>query len=72
MRFPARADLPLQIVLNGVTSSRDLALETTETIRVPLSSTEPAQLSLLAPRNFPLTAPDPRARSFRIVNIDFE
>lgn len=72
VRFPARADLPVEQVVNGNTTEFNLELEKTYTIRVPLSATEETQMSLLAPRNFPLTAPDPRARSFRIVNIDFQ
>ncbi len=72
MRFPARADLPLEIVLNGKTEHRELGLETVETIEVPLSEADAAMLSLVAPRNFPLTAPDTRARSFRLLDIDFK
>ena len=72
VRFPAVADLPLAVEQNGARSDVTLALEQTETFRVPLSATQEATLSLSAPRSFPLTAPDTRSRSFRIVNIDFQ
>ncbi|HEX2100289.1 MAG TPA: hypothetical protein VHF69_06490, partial [Candidatus Synoicihabitans sp.] len=72
MRFPSPADLPLTVTVDGQSSERALALETTETIRVPLSEARATTLSLDAPRSFPLAPPDRRSRSFRLVNIDFE
>jgi hypothetical protein len=72
VRYPAVADLPLAVELNGVSSERMLGLEATETVRVPLSPEAGATLSLSATRSYPLAAPDTRSRSFRIVNIDFE
>ncbi len=49
-----------------------LGLEQTERLRIPLSTERDTTLELTAPVNFPLAAPDTRARAFRIVNIDFE
>jgi hypothetical protein len=73
VRFPAHADLPLSIRLNGGgAETRTLELEKVERLAVPLSATRAATLSLLAPRSYPLAAPDTRERSFRIANIDFE
>jgi hypothetical protein len=72
VRYPAVADLPIAMVQNGERSERVLGLETTETIRVPLSSNGEATLSLSASRSYPLAAPDTRSRSFRLVNVDFE
>lgn len=72
MRFPAKADLPLAIALNGdAPEQRELALEQTERIEVPISAVQETRLTLSTERTFPLAAPDTRSRSFRIVNIDF-
>jgi hypothetical protein len=46
--------------------------EKTERITIPLSVDQATALTLDAPRNFALAAPDTRLRSFRIVNIDFQ
>ena len=73
VRFPARADLPLAVSVNGgAPETRQLALEQKERVVVPLSPTQATTLSLSAPRSYPLSALDPRERSFRLVNIDFE
>ena len=65
--------MPLALTINGSTgSTRMLELQKTERIIVPLSALEETTLKLAAERSFPLTAPDTRSRSFRIVNIDFE
>jgi hypothetical protein len=72
VRYPAPADMPLEIEANGRTSTRDLRLDETETIRVPLSEDGPTTVNLKATRSYRLAAPDTRTRSFRIVNIDFE
>jgi hypothetical protein len=73
VRYPARSDLPLAVTVNGEDAApRTLGLDKTERIRVPLAPDHDTQLELAAPRNFPLSAADPRSRSFRIVNIDFE
>jgi hypothetical protein len=73
MRFPAKADLPLAVTINSATNSpRLLELQKTEQIVVPLSAQADTTLALAAERSFPLTAPDTRSRSFRIVNIDFQ
>lgn len=73
VRFPARADLPLEVrVDGGAAETRALAMETVERIIVPLARDRAAALSLSAPRAYPLAAPDTRERSFRIVNIDFQ
>ncbi len=73
MRFPARSDLPLSVSVNGETApSRTLGLDRTERIQVPLSASGETELKLSAPRSFPLSESDPRVRSFRLVNIDFQ
>ena len=73
VRFPARSDLPLALAVNGEPQpGRNLLLDKTERIRVPLAAGSATTLELSAPRDFPLAAPDTRSRSFRIVNIDFE
>lgn len=73
IRYPAKADLPLIISVDGVPpATRELALERTERIIIPLSPTAAVTASLLAERSFPLSAADPRSRSYRIVNIDFQ
>ncbi len=72
VRFPAKADLPLDVTIGGRSESRALKLEQTERIIVPLSPDIDQSLELTAPLAFPLAAPDTRHRSFRIVNIDFE
>ena len=73
IRFPAKADLPLAVAVDGsATANRELGLERTERIIIPLSASRAVTASLLAERTFPLAAPDPRSRSYRIVNIDFK
>ena len=73
VRFPAKADLPLNVSVDGTARPPlSLALEKTERIVVPLSPDRATALNLAAPRNFPLAAPDTRVRSFRIVTIDFQ
>jgi hypothetical protein len=73
MRYPAKADLPLAVSLNGTPGEpRSLELEKTERITVPLSTARETVLGLKAERSFPLAAPDTRSRSFRVVNIDFQ
>ncbi|MEI8088745.1 MAG: hypothetical protein WCG63_04035 [Opitutaceae bacterium] len=73
IRFPAKADLPLSVGINGAAQPViSLGLEKTERITVALSSEHATGVTLDAPRNFALAAPDTRLRSFRIVNIDFQ
>ena len=73
VRFPAKADLPLNVSVDGTARAPlSLALEKTERIVIPLSPDRATALNLSAPRNFPLAAPDTRVRSFRIVTIDFQ
>jgi hypothetical protein len=73
IRFPAKADLPLTVGVNGTAQPIiSLGLEKTERITVALSSEHATGVTLDAPRNFALAAPDTRLRSFRIVNIDFQ
>ena len=73
IRFPAKADLPLTVGVNGTTQPIvSLGLEKTERITVALSPDHATGVTLDAPRNFALAAPDNRLRSFRIVNIDFQ
>jgi hypothetical protein len=73
IRFPAKADLPLSVGVNGTAQPVvSLGLEKTERITVALSADHATGVTLDAPRNFALAAPDTRLRSFRIVNIDFQ
>ena len=73
IRFPAKADLPLTVGVDGnVRPELALGLEKTERITIPLSADHTTAVTLDAPRNFALSAPDTRVRSFRIVNIDFQ
>ena len=73
IRFPAKADLPLTVGVNGAAQPVvALGLEKTERITIPLSADQATAVTLDAPRNFALAAPDTRLRSFRIVNIDFQ
>jgi hypothetical protein len=73
MRYPAKADLPIGVTVNGAPApDRLLELQKTERILVPLSATGDTSLTLGTERNFSLAAPDTRMRSFRIVNIDFQ
>jgi hypothetical protein len=72
MRFPAQADYPATITVNGGSAeNRPLKLETTERITVPLSPDRETTLAVAAERMFALSKADTRQRSFRIVNIDF-
>jgi hypothetical protein len=73
VRFPAKADLPLTVGVNGADQPAvNLGLEKTERITVALAADRATAVTLDAPRNFALAAPDTRLRSFRIVNIDFQ
>ena len=73
VRYPAHADLPLAVSVNGqAPTTHLLALQQTDRIVVPLAATGVTTVSLSAPRRYPLSAADPRERSFRLVNIDFE
>ena len=73
IRYPATEDLPLAVSVNSKPANQlELGLETTETIRVPLSAIADTSVTLLTDRDFPLGEPDTRSRSFRVVNIDFE
>lgn len=72
MRYPSRADYPVALTVDGGTPEpRPLKLETTERIIVPLATDRETALSLAADKLHELSAADPRQRSFRIVNIDF-
>ena len=73
IRFPAKADLPLNVqVGSGNAEPHSLELEKPERIVIPLSAENETTATLSAERNFLLSSPDTRSRSFRIVNIDFE
>ena len=73
MRFPSRTSYPVAISINGgAPESRPLNLESTERITVPLFADRETTLGLAAERLFELSPADPRQRSFRIVNIDFD
>lgn len=72
VRFPAKADLPVSLQVNGgAAETHVLELEKTERLVIPLAATG-TSVDLSTERSFPLAAPDTRERSFRIVNIDFE
>jgi hypothetical protein len=72
VRFPSRSDQPLTVSRNGTApESRTLGLEATEQVRIPIGPGGETQVTLSTPQAFPLSAPDTRERSFRIVNIDF-
>ena len=73
VRFPAKADLPLTVAVDGTpVPALSLGLEKTERITIPLSGDRATAVTLEAPRTFALAAPDTRLRSYRIVNIDFQ
>jgi hypothetical protein len=73
IRYPDRKDLPLTVSLDGGAANvRELKLEQTERFTIPLSADRATDVSLSAPRSFTLSAADPRSRSYRIVNIDFQ
>jgi hypothetical protein len=72
VRFPSRTDYDVQVDQSGSTRSVTLGLDTTERIVVPLSANADSTLTLSSEKSFPLSAPDTRSRSFRVVNIDFE
>ena len=73
VRFPAKADFPLAVAVDGTARPPlALGLEKTERIAIPLSADRATTVTLDAPANFALAAPDTRLRSFRIVNIDFQ
>jgi hypothetical protein len=73
MRYPDRKDLPLSVSVAGAhPTDRTLKLEQTERIAIPLSADHPTDVSLSSPRSFTLSSADPRVRSYRIVNIDFQ
>ncbi len=73
IRYPAKADLPLTVGVDGTARpALSLGLEKTERITIPLSADRATDVTLDAPRNFALAAPDTRLRSFRIVTIDFQ
>lgn len=72
VRYPSRTDYPLTVDVGGTVSTHTLGLDTVERIRVPLSPDKETVLTLSAERVYILSAADPRERSFRIANIDFE
>lgn len=72
MRYPARVDLPVTMTVNGNSSTHDLGLEKTERLAIPLSALNDTTVELATERVYELSANDPRHRSFRIINIEFE
>jgi hypothetical protein len=73
VRFPSKADMPLLVARAGAPDETHvLALETTERLTIPLSGIEDTKVVLAANDSYPLAAPDPRSRSYRVVNIDFK
>jgi hypothetical protein len=72
VRFPSREDFSVQVDVDGSRTERNLALESTERIIVPLSRTATVQTSIAAKDKFTLSAADPRLRAFRVINIDFK
>jgi hypothetical protein len=72
MRYPAPRNYPLQVAINGAPAAiHELKQETTERLTIPLSATQATTVTLGAERLFQLSDADPRARSFRVVNLDF-
>lgn len=72
VRYPSRTDYPLTLTVQGAASTRPLGLEQTERLVIPLSATSATEVKLSAERAYELSKSDPRQRSFRIVNIDFD
>jgi hypothetical protein len=73
VRFPSKSDLSLGVTVSSQPTHQTLlALEKIEHIEIPLSATRETTATLATERTFPLSAPDTRSRSFRIVDIDFE
>lgn len=72
VRYPSRTDYPLTLTVQGAASTRPLGLEQTERLVIPLSATSVTEVELSAERAYELSKSDPRQRSFRIVNIDFD
>jgi hypothetical protein len=73
VRYPSRLDFPLSVAVNGRAGpARELALEQPCSIRIPLTPSGDTTVALAAEPSFPLQAPDPRSRSYRVVNIDFD
>jgi len=73
VRFPSRADYPVTVSVDGgAPAAHLLGLDRPERITVPLSAGRETVVTLAGARLFELSAADPRQRSFRIVNIDFE
>lgn len=72
MRYPARTDYPVDVTVDGGESeSHSLKSNQTERIVIPLSADHETMVSLASSRLYKLSDADPRQRSFRIVNIDF-
>jgi hypothetical protein len=73
VRYPSKADFPLSVDVNDkIGAPRELGLERTERVIIPLSAAAETKVDLAANEAFQLGPNDPRERSFRIVNIDFE
>jgi len=73
VRYPAKRDFPLRVEVDGAKASdRQLGLEQTETIRVPLSALKGTAVALSSDHAFVLGTSDTRMRSYRVVNIDFD
>ncbi|MDX2187147.1 MAG: hypothetical protein SFV32_09455 [Opitutaceae bacterium] len=72
IRYPSKADYPLNVSINGEAREIPLRLETLETIELPIRSDGQTEATLEARESFPLSEADPRVRSFRILNIDFD
>jgi hypothetical protein len=71
-RFPGPTDLPVTATINGAAAPFSLELEKPYRLAVPLSATTETKVHLATERTYPLSAADPRERSFRIVDIDLE
>ena len=72
VRYPSRTDYPVTVAVNGgAAEPHTLKIDATERITVPLSPDRETTVALAGERLFPLSAADPRERSFRVVNIDF-
>ena len=72
VRYPSRTDYPLTVTTAGQAATHPLGLEKTERLVIPLSPTGTTEVNLASDRVYELSKGDPRQRSFRIVNIDFD
>lgn len=71
-RYPSPTDLPVTVTTPAGTTTVQLELEKPYRLDVPLSATADTPVRIATERVYTLSASDPRERSFRIVNIEFD